>query len=291
MLKLSNLDKLYWKKEKITKGDLLHYYDSISSYILPYLKGRPVVLHRFPEGIQGLNFYQKDSGPHLPSFIKTITVAHTEKSIAYFTIPDKKSLLYVVNLGSIELHVFNARGKNLDKPDYFIFDLDPYQIGFSSVIETALAMHEICEENGIPNYCKTSGGTGLHVCIPLGGKYTYEMIKPFGALMARILHEKLPKITSLERLPKNRKKKVYIDVGQSQKMQTLTCPYAVRAFPHAPVATPLKWSEVNSKLDPVNFTIHTVPKRLKKVGDLLKPLLQKGIHLERVLKTLQKNGY
>ncbi len=279
MLKLSNLDKIFWKKEKITKGDLLNYYETVAPYILPYLKNRPVVLHRFPDGIDGEHFYQKQSGPHVPSFIKTASVQHETKKIAYFVIQNIDSLLYVVNLGSIELHPFHARLKNLDRPDYCIFDLDPQGISFKAVIDTALTFRELLEEHKIPSFCKTSGGTGLHVYVPLHGKYDYEQVKQFALQFARLAHEKLPQITSLERSPEKRRKKIYIDIQQNQKMQTVACPYSVRGFPGAPVATPLHWNEVKDGLDPLDFNLQTVPKRLKQKGDPFEPVLKKWARL------------
>lgn len=283
MLKLSNLDKIFWKKEKISKGDLLSYYATIAPFILPYLKNRPVVLHRFPDGIDGEHFYQKESGPNLPSFIKTIPIQHETKKIFYFVIQNAKTLLYIANLGSIELHPFHARLKNLEKPDYLIFDLDPQDISFSSVIDTALSFHELLEEHAIPSYCKTSGGSGLHIYIPLNGKYEYAIVRKFAGLLARMIHEKLPRITSLERSPQKRKKKVYIDIFQNQKTQTIVSAYSVRGFPHAPVSTPLNWSEVNYKLKIADFNLLTIPKRLRQKGDLFTPILKRGINLEKTL--------
>lgn len=287
MLKLSNLDKIYWKKEKISKGDLLAYYATVAPIILPYLKNRPVVLHRFPDGIGGEHFYQKESGPKLPSFIQTVPIQHEEKKVNYFVIQNSNTLLYIANLGSIELHPFHARLKNLDNPDYFVFDLDPLGISFKAVIDTALVFHDLLEEKSIPNFCKTSGGTGLHIYVPLHGKYNYEIVIKFAALIARMVHEKLPKITSLERNPAKREKKIYLDIHQNQKMQTIVCPYSVRGFPGAPVSTPLSWNEVKQGLDPLDFNLRTVPKRLKQKGDLFKSILKKGINLEKILKNLE----
>ncbi len=287
-LKLTHLDKIYWEEEKISKGDLIKYYASISHTILPYLKDRPLVLHRYPEGISGQMFYQKDAGKTAPSFMKTFNLAHKNKTVSYLVVQNAKSLLYVANLGSIELHPFNSSIQSLDKPDYLAFDLDPEAISFDAVIETAQALHELCEEIKIPSYCKTSGATGLHIFLPLGAKYDYEQTRQFASILAEIINKRIPSITSLMRMPKKRQKKVYIDTLQNVKGQTLVCAYSVRGKPHAPVSTPLHWKEVKKGLDPLDFTIHTVPKRIAKVGDLFKGVLEKGINLQACLKRLEK---
>ncbi len=283
--KLSNLDKLYWPK--ITKGELLHYYETVAPAILPYLKNRPLVMVRFPNGINGEHFYQKEAGANLPKFVKTTSIQHEERKISYILVQNLQTLLYVVNLGSIELHVFNAPISHLEKPDYMVFDLDPEAIPFKAVVETAQVVHEILEEIKVPSFCKTSGASGLHIYVPLQGKYTYEQEVQFAKLVAHKAQERLPGIVSLERRPVNRQKKVYIDVFQNNEMQTLASAYSVRAQPNATVSTPLSWKEVKSGLDPRDFTIKTVPNRLKK-GDPFKGVLGKGANLQAALKKLEK---
>lgn len=287
-VKLTHVDKIYWAKEKITKGDMIEYYATMARWILPYLKQRPLVLHRFPEGIEGFSFIQKDAGKIAPSFVRTATLAHKEKKVTYIIVENVKSLLYVANLGTIEFHSFLSRVSSLEYPDYMAFDLDPEAIPFSAVIETAQALHELLEELKIPNFCKTSGATGLHIFVPLNGKYTYEEIRSFSYLIASIVHRRLPSITSLDRMPKKRQKRVYIDTLQNNKAQTLICPYSLRAKPHAPVSTPVSWKEVKKGLDPKDFTFHTIPKRVAQKGDLFKGVLGKGINLTSCLKKLEK---
>jgi bifunctional non-homologous end joining protein LigD len=260
----------------------------MAPYILPYLRNRPVVLHRFPDGIHGQSFYQKECGPNPPAFIKTVPVQHEERKVHYFVINNKESLLYIANLGSIELHPFHARLPSIDKPDYCIFDLDPTGVSFDAVIDVALTIHKLLDEFKLPHVCKTSGGSGLHIYIPLHGKYDYKTVKQFATLFARYVHEQLPGKTSLERNPQKRKRKIYLDILQNQKMQTVICPYAVRGFPHAPVSTPLEWKELKHGLRPTDFTIRTVPKRVAKKKDLFKPVLHKTTNLQKVIKTLEK---
>jgi len=284
---LTHLDKVYWPKEKYTKGDLLDYYRKVSRYILPYLQGRPIVLHRYPEGIAGEDFYQKELGPH-PKWVETRPVKHEDKTVNYLFIDDEKSLLFAVNLGSIDLHPFLARYDHLEQPDFCVMDLDPQNLPFNKAVESAEVVHEILEEVGVPHYCKTSGGRGLHIYIPLHAKYDYEQSRLFAELIASIAHQRLPSSTSLIRNPQKREKKVYLDYLQNRTRQTVVAPYAVRPRPHAMVSTPLEWREVKKGLDPEAFTIKTVPERLKKIGDIFKPVLGKGINLIAALKKLEK---
>lgn len=284
----SNLDKLYWENEKISKGDLIEYYAKISRTILPYLKNRPLVMHRYPEGIHGEAFYQKEAGRHLPSFVETATLQHTNKKVSYILVQNLNTLLYVANLGSIELHAFNASIQHLHKPDYLVVDLDPLDISFQAVVETALAFHAILEEIRVPHFCKTSGATGLHIYLPMHAAYDIDQIKQFAYLLATLVHHQLPSITSLERMPQKRKKRVYIDYLQNQKMLTMVSVYSVRARPGAPVSTPLSWKEVKRGLDPLDYTIKTVPGRIAKKGDLFKKILGKGVNLATALNRLEK---
>lgn len=266
---LTHLEKIYWPKEKISKGDLVDYYEKVAPYLLPYLKDRPIMMHRFPNGIGEEGFYQKDVHD-TPDFVKTALVTHSNRKVNYILVQNLETLLYVVNLGSIELHIFNATVKHLTKPDFLILDLDPEKVPFEAVIETALVLHEILEEKKLPHFCKTSGGRGLHILIPMGAKYTQEKVRKMAYSFAEMAQERLPKVVSLKRNPKDRQKKVYIDTLQNGPGKLIAAPYSVRAFPGAPVSTPLLWSEVKRGLDPKEFTMQSVPRRLKVKGDLLK---------------------
>lgn len=283
---ITHPDKLYWEQEQITKGDVLHYYESIAPFILPYLKDRPESLKRFPNGISEKSFFQKNLTTP-PEWLKTTKVIHHDKTVNYMMIQDVRSLLFAVNLGCIEIHPWFSRIQNLENPDFLIFDLDPEDVPFDHVVETAQALHALLDAIQVPSYCKTSGGRGLHIGVPLKALYTYEQAKQFAELIALLVHQKLPQIISLERSPKRRQKRVYIDCYQNNFGQTLAAPYSLRAKPGAPVATPLEWKEVKKGLDPAQYTLFNTLERLKKKGDLFKPLLQKGIHLEKSLKRLQ----
>jgi bifunctional non-homologous end joining protein LigD len=284
----THLDKVFWPKEGYTKGDLIEYYRQMGSFILPYLKDRPESLRRYPNGIEQEGFFQKNVDGSLPEWIESIKIEHEGKSVNYMIIQDLSSLLFAINMGCIDLNPFNSRIMSLDYPDYMILDLDPVDISFSKVVEVALAAHEILDELDIPNYCKTSGSRGLHIYVPMGAKYTYKQTKEFALVLAQLVHERLPEITSLERSPSKRQKKVYPDFLQNNFGQTLAAPYCVRPKAGATVSTPLLWSEVKIGLDPHEFTIKTIFKRLKsmKNKDLFSPVLGKGINLKKVLQKL-----
>lgn len=285
-----NLDKVFWPEDGYTKGDLIEYYDRISEYIMPYLKGRPLTLHRFPNGINGESFYQKDMDNLPPDYVDRVKI-HSDtagKDICYVICNNEESLLYLANLGCIEMHPWSSTVENMDNPDYLVMDLDPHGIGFDAVISCALKVKNVLDEIGVPGYIKTSGATGLHIYVPLAGKYDYAQAREFTHLIGLVVNKKLPVISSLERYPEKREKKVYLDYLQNRPAQTLVAPYAVRPREGAPVSTPLRWSEVNEKLNPADFTIKNIEKRLSKTGDLWKPVLGKGIDMEKSLDRLQK---
>jgi len=282
---LTHLDKIYWPKEKITKGDLICYYDEISPWILPYLKDRPESLKRFPNGIGEKPFFQKNLTNH-PDWVETTKIEHRDKQVEYALIQNEETLLYLANLGCIEIHPFLSRVQKLHYPDYMIFDLDPKEASFIKLIEVARVLHEVLEEIEVPSYCKTSGATGLHIAIPLGAKYSYEQVKYFAEIIALLVNKRLPKITTLERSIAKREGKIYIDCYQNNFGQTIASVYSVRARPGAPVSTPLKWDEVRKGLDPKEYTIKTLFPRLKKYKDLYAPVLGNGINLRSALKNI-----
>ena len=280
---LLNVDKVYWPKEKITKGELLNYYAKMAKVILPYLKGRPESLRRFPDGISGKSFFQKNV-KNAPEWAKTMMI----KGINYLMIDDVRSLLYAVNLGCIELHPFFSRRGSLERPDFMVFDLDPVDVSFDRVVETARVLHDVLEKIGVPNYCKTSGSRGLHICVPLRGGYSYEEAKYFAMAVAAVVHKKYPKFTSLERMPSKRKGKVYIDCFQNNRGQTIAAPYCVRARAGAPVSMPLEWNEVKKGLKPEEFNLFNSLQRVEKNGDMFKPLLKKKANLKQAIRKLEK---
>lgn len=286
-LVLTNLDKIYWPQEGITKGDIIEYYTKISQKLLPYLKDRPITLHRFPDGIEGTDFYQKDLSAAHPEWIKTCRISHHGKIDHYLLINDLESLLYAVNLGSIEIHPFISRQNSLENPDYCVIDLDPHDIAFTKLVEVALYIHEILENIKTRHYCKTSGAKGLHICIPLHAKYSYEQSKQFAEIIALYANKNFPDITSLERNPKKRSRKIYLDCLQNRQGQTIVAPYSVRPRRHAQVSTPLLWEEVNANLDPEKFNIKTIFPRLSTKKEIFKSVLGVGINMKEALAKLK----
>lgn len=292
-VKLTNQDKIYFPKDGITKGDVIEYYQSVATYILPYLKNRPLSLNRFPNGIEEQGFYQKDAGDHMPDWIKTTKVysESNDKYIDYVYCNDKATLAYLNNLGCIDLNPWNSALPDLEHPDYLVLDLDPSKKNsFDDVIETALQVNEVLNSVKIKGYCKTSGSTGIHIYIPMGGKYDFDQVKDFAHILMKQVNEKLPEITTLERsLQKRDDKKIYLDYLQNRTGQTLASAYSLRPKEGASVSMPLEWDEVKPGLKPTDFTIDNALERIKEKGDLFKPVLGKGIDMMKALELLQ-NG-
>lgn len=286
---LANITKVFWPKEKYTKADLLHYYSEIADCLLPYLKDRPQSMLRFPNGITGESFFQKDSSTLGVKWVKRVSIESEseQKTVEYLLCQDKASLIYLVNLGCIDFNPWNSRVGHLDKPDYLIIDLDPEKTSFENVIAVANAVRELLENLQIDSFPKTSGKRGMHIYIPMGAKYTYDQVRQFAQLLCLQIHEKLPKLTSMIHNPKERQGKVYLDYLRNARGQTAASVYSVRAYTGATVSTPLKWNEVNAKLDPSRFTMKTMPKRIEKVEDLFRGVLGKGVNIKKVLKRLQ----
>ncbi|MDH6251156.1 bifunctional non-homologous end joining protein LigD [Chryseobacterium sp. H1D6B] len=290
-VKLTHQDKIYFPKDGISKGDVIEYYQSVASYILPYLKNRPLSLNRFPSGIEEQGFYQKDAGDNMPDWIKTTKVfsESTDKYIDYVICNDKATLAYLNNLGCIDLNPWNSALPDLEHPDYLVLDLDPSKKNtFDNVIETALQVKEILDLAKIKGCCKTSGSTGIHIYIPMGGNYDFDQVKDFAHILMKQVNEKLPKITTLERsLQKRDDNKIYLDYLQNRSGQTLASAYSLRPKQGASVSMPLEWEELKKGLKPADFTIHNTLERIKEKGDLFKPVLGKGIDMMKALELLR----
>ncbi|SHL14424.1 bifunctional non-homologous end joining protein LigD [Chitinophaga jiangningensis] len=289
LLKFTNLDKYYWPLEKITKRDMINYYAAVADYIFPYLKDRPQSLNRFPEGINGFNFYQKNVEDKVADWISTFpyTSESDGETKSFLVCKDKATLLYMANLGCIELNPWHSTIKKPDNPDYCLIDLDPDKNPFSQVVETALVVKDVLDAIGADSYVKTSGSTGMHILIPLGAKYTFDQSRMLADLVVGIVNKRLPETTSVVRTPAKRKGLIYLDFLQNRQIQTMACAYSLRPKPGATVSAPLSWSEVKKGLNMKDFNIYTMPERLAKKGDLLKGLLGKGINLNQVLNKLQ----
>lgn len=289
-LSFTNLSKLYWPKEKISKRDILNYYYQAAPYILPHLKDRPQSLNRHPNGINGKSFYQKDVTGKVPDWIKTFPYrsAEDERDKHFMVCTDEASLLYMASLGCIEMNPWSSRVQSPDRPDWCIIDLDPDKNKFDQVIEVAQVTRQVLESAGVTSYCKTSGSTGLHIYIPLGAAYTYESSKEFARMIVTFVHEQLPGFTSIERATAKRKGKIYLDFLQNRPQATLATAYSLRPKPGATVSMPLHWEEVKKGLSMQDFTIHNALSRIKQEGDLFKPVLGKGINMKAVIAELEK---
>ncbi|HEU0110512.1 MAG TPA: DNA ligase D [Flavisolibacter sp.] len=288
-LKLTNLSKLYWKKEGFSKGDMINYYLKITPYMFPYMKDRPQSLNRHPNGIDAPNFYQKDVKGKVPEWMQTHQdfSESTNQTVEYLVCANEATLIYMANLGCIEMHPWHSRWQSWQQPDWCLIDLDPDKTNtFEQVIETAQLVKKILDDIGAPSYVKTSGSSGIHIYIPLGAKYSYDQSKQLAELVVHLVHAEMPGITSVLRNPAKRKGKIYLDFLQNRETQTAAAPYSLRPKPGVPVSTPLDWTEVKKGLTPTTYTAYNIFDRLNTEGDLFKPLLGKGINLEKVLARL-----
>ena len=290
-LKFTHLDKIYWPDEGITKGEVIEYYNSVHKYIIPYLKDRPQSLKRNPNGIKDKGFFHKDAGDAAPEWVDSIELysESADKEIDYILCNNKATLLYLNNLGCIEINPWTSRVKSLDNPDYLIMDIDPSDKStFDEVIDVARVIKDVLDRAGAASFCKTSGASGLHVYVPLGARYDYEQARSFAEIVASLTMEQLPDTTTMERSLSKRKNKIYLDYLQNKRGQTLASVYSLRPVSGATISTPLDWKEVKSGLSPAQFTMKTLPKRLDKKGDLFKGILMKGIDMAKCLKRLEK---
>lgn len=287
-LQFTNLSKLYWPKERITKRDMLNYYYSMVPYMLPYMKDRPQSLNRHPNGINGSSFYQKNVAGKVDKWITTHHYLNTthpgEKT--FFVCTDEASLLYIAKLGCIEMNPWHSRTKSPDNPDWCVIDLDPDTNSFEEVIEAANVVKKILDAAGIPSFPKTSGSTGIHIYVPLGAKYDYDQSRQLAELIVTFAHEELPGFTSIVRNPLKRKGKIYLDFLQNRAIQTIAAPYSLRPKPGATVSAPLHWDEVKKGLKISDFNFFNMQGRVKDVGDIFGGVLGKGIDLEKVLKKI-----
>ncbi len=287
---LTNADKIFWPEDGYTKKDLFEYYRTIAPWLLPYLRDRPLVLTRYPDGIEGTSFYQKNTPGHVPDWIRTVGVwsESSDREIEYVVCDDLSTLLYLVNMATIPLHVWASRVTDLDRPDWCILDLDPKGAPFENVVEVASSIHRLCKEIQLPNHVKTSGSSGLHVLVPLGGQVDYAMSLTLGELLARVVVGELSEIATVERVISERGGKVYVDFLQNRRGQLLVAPFSVRPITGAPVSTPLNWREVRKGLDIRRFTIRSVPRRMARMKEEpMAPLLGARPDLRGALARLQ----
>ena len=289
VVNLTNQDKVFWPDDGFTKGDLVAYYQNIAQWMLPYLIDRPLVLTRYPDGINGKSFFQKDAPVYVPDWLRLETMwsEHAEREIRYFVVEDVEALTYVANMGAIPLHIWSSRISQLQQPDWCILDLDPKGAPFEDVVTIARELHRLCEDIGLPNFVKTSGSSGLHVLLPLGARYSYEQSRTLAELLARCAVKALPDIATIRRVIEAREGKVYVDYLQNGHGRLLVAPFCVRPLPGAPVSMPLAWGQVNRRLSLSRFNIETAPRLMKRAGsDPLSDVMAPSPPLSKVLEKL-----
>ncbi|QSW88430.1 DNA ligase D [Flavobacterium endoglycinae] len=291
-LTFSHLSKIYWPEDGFTKRDMFNYYYQAAEFILPYLKDRPLSLNRFPGGIHGKSFYQKDVKGKAPEWAKTFPYTTSDGESKEFLVGgDEKTLLYMASLGCIEMNPWFSRIQHPDNPDYCVIDLDPDRNTFEQVIQAAGEVKNVLDALQITGYVKTSGSTGIHIYIPLGAKYSYDQSQMFGKMIVSIVHSQLEDFTSLERQIKNRGGKMYLDFLQNRPGATIACPYSLRPKSGATVSMPLHWEEVKKGLAIKDFTIENSIARMRAEGDIFKGSLQKGINMKKAVAKAQSIFY
>lgn len=289
-ISFNNLNKIYFPKDKVTKRDVINYYYQVAPYMLPYMKNRPQTLIRYPNGIDGKSFYQKDVTGKVPPWVQKFPYSSERGGKRNFMVcSNEASLLLIASLGGLEMHPWSSRTNKPDNPDWCIIDLDPSEKStFEQVIEAAKTTKKVLTSADVPCWCKTSGSTGLHIYIPLGAKYTYEQSKEFARVIVKIVNSKIPDFTSIERIIQNRDEKLYLDFLQNRPQATLAAPYSLRPKPDATVSMPLDWDEVTTGLKMKDFTIFNAVERIQQKGDIFSGVLGKGISLKGALKKIAK---
>ena len=264
---ITNAGKVFWPAEGYTKGDLIHYYQAIAPWMLPYLKDRPVVLTRYPDGIEGKSFFQKDAPSFAPGWIRTEAIysPDTARDIAYFVLESAEAIGYMANLGAIPIHIWSSRVPHLELPDWLLFDIDPKGSTTRAAVIVAMEVSAALRGVGLRPYLKTSGQRGLHVVVGLEPRYTYEQARMFSEMVSRLVVSRIPETATIVRDPGSRAGRVYVDYLQLGQGKTIAAPFAVRPAPGAPVSAPLKWNELREDLDPVAFNIKTMPKRMARL--------------------------
>ena len=291
VLRLSNLDKPFWPDEEITKGDLLAYYRDVAPVLVPHLRDRPFTMKRYPDGWQGKFFFQKDAPKHMPEWIRRApfpasTREGERRIIDYALVNDELALLWMVNMGCIDMNAWASRADRPDKPDWIMFDLDPSEgVGFQEVIEVAQLVKQMLDLAGLESFAKTSGSRGIHVLVPIARRQGFDAARSFAAVVAGALERTHPGLVTTE-WTKSKRRGVLVDANQNGPGKTTATVYSVRPRPGAPVSTPLAWDEVNERLDPAAFTFDEVRARVARHGDLFAPVLSLDQSLAAALREL-----
>jgi bifunctional non-homologous end joining protein LigD len=292
-LKLSNLEKLFWPDEGITKGDLLRYYRELAPVLVPHLSHRPFTMRRYPDGANGKAFFQKDAPSHMPDWIPRFHArvsvrddARTKRWIEFPVVDDELALLWMANMGCIDMNAWYSRIDRPERPDFVLFDLDPTpEVPWTQTVEVALILKQLLDTLGLESFPKTSGGKGFHVLVPLDRRSTYDDSRSFAEVVAGAIVRAHPKLATTE-WSKARRRGVLIDANQNGEGKTIASAYSVRPHPGAPVSTPLRWDEVNERLDPAIFTMDAVRERVRVHGDLFAGVLTTRQSLSKALRSL-----
>jgi bifunctional non-homologous end joining protein LigD len=282
-VRVTNLDKIYWPEDGLTKGDLLAYYRDLAPTLLPYFADRPVTLRVFPNGIHGYSHYRRERPDNAPAWIRSVDyeTATDRRRIQAFMIDDAAGLIWAANTGAIEFHLWSVRAPRLAEPDLAVFDLDPGdEASFADVLAAACLLRAVLERLGLRSYPKTSGGQGLHVWLPLAPGHTFQVVRDWVRSTAEKLAEAHPDLFAVAHGSTHRGRQVTIDHAQNSTGRNTAAPYTARALPGAPVSTPLTWDEVEAgRIRPSDFALKTVPERVERLGDLFAPVLTGGQHL------------
>jgi bifunctional non-homologous end joining protein LigD len=278
---LSNPEKLFWEKKQITKKDVFDYYNNVADLILPYLKDRPLSLYRTPDGAEKKGFFQKDVSEIAPDWLDTIAIGGKEKTVEYALCQSKEALLYLVNLGCVEFNPWNALAEDPEMADLLVIDLDPLDVSFEQVVEVGLKVKRVLDELSIVSFPKTSGSKGLHIFVPIVNNLKHSAVQAFAKRLLQHVRDSMPDLTSMERSPSKRKGKVYLDFLQNGRGKTMASVYSLRPVEAATVSVPLSWNEVNSDLNPTDFTIPYCLRRFQMRGDVWEGFFASRIDLKK----------
>jgi bifunctional non-homologous end joining protein LigD len=288
-LKFTNLGKIFYPKEGYTKRDVINYYDAVAGLLVPHLRGRALSLKRYPDGIEGEYFFQKEAPAGTPDWLRTVAIQSDERVINYIVVDDRAGLLHLANLGCIDQNPAMSRVESLDHPDFVLIDLDPVDCEYDRIVEAAQLVRQKLELLGLEGYPKTTGGDGMHIYVPLEPVHSFDQARTFAEIVARIATAERPDLFTTPRTVARRERgKVYFDYLQQASGKTISAPYVLRAYPGAPVATPLAWKEVKRGLSPAQFTIQTAPERFARLGDLFAGVLTNLQRLDKSMKKLEE---
>ncbi|WP_003541170.1 non-homologous end-joining DNA ligase [Desulfotomaculum nigrificans] len=284
-LKLTNLNKIMWP-EGLTKAHLVKYYTDIAPYLLPHLKGRPIVMKRYPHGIEGEFFYQKDCPDYAPEWISTTTIIHSAKKVNYIICNDVATLVWLANQGCIEIHAWLSANPAVEYPNIAVIDLDPGdEATFEDVMRVALVVRQALNQLKLKGFPKTSGASGMHIFIPINPVYSFQEVTKAMGFVAKLVTSTYASKATIERsLDKRSKNKVYVDYLQNTRGKSMAWTYSLRPLPGAPVSTPLLWEEIESlAIDPRQFNMHNILGRLHLFGDLFAPMANQMQELDHIL--------